>query len=152
MTEDEAGTPEVRAMLVDLFTEIAVLEHLLRFRFEPAIDDDLSAADFGVINYFCRLKKSEERVASLAWSFQVDVAAMRATVAGLAARGLVTIDDADNPCVRITDAGRETHIRQIDTMAPDILAVMAEISLDDARVTTATLKEIRRTFDNLPDR
>lgn len=37
-------------------------------------------------------------------------------------------------------------------MAPDVLEIMAEFDTADLQVTARTLKEIRRTFDNLPDR
>ncbi len=152
MTEDEADADDTRQMLLDLFTEIAILEHLLRLRFEPRHYKDLSAADFGLLNHFCRLKKTESKLSGIAWSFQVEVAHMRATVEGLAARGLVTVDAETDPCVRITDAGKQAHAETIAEMAPDIAPIMSEFDLEDLKTTTRTLMEIRRTFDNLPDR
>lgn len=152
MTDDEAKSEETKHLLLDFFTEIAILEHLVRLRFEPNLSINLSAAEFGVLNYFCRLKKTEETLSGLAWCFQVDVAHQRISVDALAARGLVTLDTAENPCIRITAAGRTLHGEAVEDMAPEIVPIMAEIPLDDLRTTTATLKEIRRTFDNLPDR
>lgn len=152
MIEDEAGSEQGRAILLDLFTEISILEHLVRLRFEPSYIGDLKAAQYGVLNYFCRLRKSEEGLATLAFSFQVEPAAMQATVETLVARGLLTIDQANNPCVRITPAGRSLHAEAVGAMAPEVLPVVAEIAWADLRITADTLKEIRRTFDNLPDR
>jgi DNA-binding MarR family transcriptional regulator len=153
MTDDQIDYDlSLRPVLLDLFTEVAILEHLVRTRLEPKSYYSLTAAQFGVINYFCRLNKSEERLSSLAWCFQVEVEAMRSTVESLMGQGYVDRDDATDPCVRITEQGREKHAVMVDSMAPDIAPVVAEIAPEDLRTTARTLMEIRRTLDNLPDR
>jgi hypothetical protein len=144
--------PGLKPVLLDMFTEIAILEHLVRKRLEPRKLGDLNAAQFGVLNFFCRLNKSEERLSGLAWCFQVEEPFMREVVAVVAARGLLTLDDAVDPCVRVTAAGRRLHGEMVEDMAPDITPVVAEIAPDDLRTTARTLMEIRRTLDNLPDR
>ena len=144
--------PALGPVLLDLFTEIAILEHLVRTRLEPKSYYSLSAAQFGVLNFFCRLNKSEERLSGLAWCFQVEVAAMRSTVESLVELGYVEADAAGDPCVRISAAGREKHAVMVDSMAPDIAPVVAEINPEHLRITARTLMEIRRTLDNLPDR
>ena len=141
-----------RQLVLDLFTEIAILEHLIRKRFEPLDTGKLTSAQFGVINFFCRLGKSEERVSSLAWSFQVEDAAMHEIVVALKARDLVTLDAASDPCVRITQAGRTLHTDTVSHLAPEIAPLLEEFDVDDLRTTTRTLIELRRTLDNLPDR
>ena len=113
---------------------------------------DMTAAQFGVLNFFCRLNKVEERLSSIAWCFQVEVQPMRELVASLAALGFVEQDDAADPCVRITPLGRRKHAQMIENIAPEIALVVAEIEPEDLRVTARTLMEIRRTLDNLPDR
>lgn len=144
--------PALKPVLLDLFTEIAILEHLVRARLEPKAYNDFSAAQFGILNFFCRLNKAEERLSGLAWSFQVEVAAMRETVASVVALGYLQWDDTADPCVRVTEAGRRKHAAMIENMAPDIAPVVAEIDPQDLRTTARTLMEIRRTLDNLPDR
>lgn len=144
--------PALKPTLLDLFTEIAILEHLVRTRFEPREYYDLTAAQFGVINFFCRLNKAQERLSGLAWCFQVDVGAMRETVASVVARGFAEWDDADDPWVRVTGSGRAKHRDMIESMAPEIVPVVSEIDPADLRITARTLMEIRRTLDNLPDR
>lgn len=142
-----------KQLYLDLFTEIAILEHLVRQRFEPHHLGDLVAADFGVLNHFVRLNKSSETLKTLAWCFQVELEAMRATVATLAARRFVELDWVDGlECVFLTEAGRARHAEAVADMAPDILEIMSEFRSADVRTTVTTLKEIRRTFDNLPDR
>lgn len=144
--------PALKPVLLDLFTEVAIIEHLVRSRFEPRDYYDLSAPQFGVLNFFCRLNKGEERLSGLAWCFQVDVDSMRATVVSLIERGFIQADDASDPCVRVTAAGRQKHEMLLENMAPDIAPVVAEIDAQDVRITARTLMEIRRTLDNLPDR
>lgn len=144
--------PALKPVLLDLFTEVAIIEHLVRSRFEPRDYYDLSAPQFGVLNFFCRLNKGEERLSGLAWCFQVDIESMRATVDSLTEQGFLMVDDAADPCVRVTASGRSKHERLLENMAPDIAPVVAEIDAQDLRVTARTLMEIRRTLDNLPDR
>ena len=144
--------PGMKPVLLDMFTEIAILEHLVRKRLEPRRLGALDAAQFGVLNFFCRLNKSEERLSGLSWCFQVDEASMREVVAAVVARGLLTWDDAADPCVRVTLAGRQLHGETVEDMAPDIAPLVAEIAPEDLRTTARTLMEIRRTLDNLPDR
>ncbi len=153
MTSERGIDAGTRRLYLDLFTEIAIIEHLVRQRFEPAQLADLSAAEFGVLNHFVRLGKSEDKLETLAWCFQVERAHMRATVTTLAARRLVDVDWVDgSECVFVTPAGRAKHAEAVDDMTPDIVEIMSELDPVNLRTTAETLKEIRRTFDNLPDR
>lgn len=144
--------PALKPVLLDLFTEVAIIEHLVRSRFEPRDYYDLTAAQFGALNFFCRLNKHEERLSGLAWCFQVDVESMRETVDSVVSLGFLQSDNAPDPCVRVTEQGRLKHASLLENMAPDIASVVAEISPEDLRITAKTLIEIRRTLDNLPDR
>ena len=144
--------PGLRRTLLDLFTEIAILEHLIRERLEPRRLGDMNAAQFGVLNYFCRLNKAEERLSGLSWCFQVQDDYMRDVVGNVVQRGYLTWDNAPDPRIRVTPLGLATHAGMVEDMAPDIAPVVAEIDPEDLRVTARTLIEIRRTLDNLPDR
>jgi DNA-binding MarR family transcriptional regulator len=154
MADEELAYDEPTKLLyLDLFTEIAIIEHLVRERFEPQHFADLRSVDFAVLNYFVRLGKESEKLQTLAWCFQVETVAVRATVTALASRRLVEVDWVDGfECVFVTDAGRAKHAEAVADVAPDILEIMSEFDPADLRITTETLKEIRRTFDNLPDR
>ena len=148
LTDDKPS----RKLVLDLFTEIAILEHLIRKRLEPLETHGLSAPQFGVVNYFYRLGKTEEKLSTLAWCFQVEDEAMREIVDFLFSDGWVTVDRANDPCVRPTPAGRERYDETIAAMAPEVLPILQDFDIEDLRVTTRTLIEMRRTFDNLPDR
>ena len=142
-----------KRLYLDLFTEIAVIEHLVRARYKPDALADLTPAEFGMLNHIVRLAKHSEKLTMLAWSFQVELDAARATVDGLTKRKLLEVDWVDGfECVFITEAGRMRHEAAVKGMAPDIMEIMADFDHDKVQVTAETLREIRRTFDNLPDR
>ncbi len=147
---------EMTETLLGLFTEIAVLEHLVRSREEKHAEDDLTMGDFGVLNYFTVNHPDPDSVAGIAWCFQEEEAYTRAKIEGLASRDLVTLSpavaDNDIAMVHITDLGREAHAQIVARVAPDIKMAVAEISPNDLEITFRTLRNIRLTLDNLPDR
>lgn len=147
---DLAVDPALKQLTLDLFTEIAILEHLIRNREQEV--NELTGAQFGILNYFCRLDQREARVSLLAWSFQETEARIRELVDSLRAHDFVAITDEADGCVTVTETGRIKHDETIMLMAPDFLPIMAEVPRADLEVTVRTLMELRRTFDNLPDR
>ena len=148
----DSDDPATRSMLLDLFTDIAILEHLVRERFNPH-SGDLDARQFGVMNYLVRQKKSNEKLSTLAWCFQVDEQSMATTVAALAKLKLVEIDWVDGDrCIFLTAAGQARHQQFMSGAAPDVAELLSEFDPEALRITAETLKELRRTFDNLPDR
>lgn len=148
----DSEDPATRAMLLDMFTDITILEHLVRERFNPATKD-LDARQFGVINYLVRQKKSSEKLSTLAWCFQVGTPAMTETVEAIARLKLVEFDWLNGDrCVFLTPAGTTRHEEFLSTVAPDVTELMSEFDPEALRITAETLKELRRTFDNLPDR
>jgi DNA-binding MarR family transcriptional regulator len=147
---------DLQETLLGLFTEVAVLEHLVRTREEKHAEDDLTLGDFGVLNYFVVNHPDPDSVAGIAWCFQEEEAYTRAKIEGLASRDLVTISPevADNgiAMVEITDIGREAHAQIVARVAPDMMMAVAEIPREDLETTFKTLRNIRLTLDNLPDR
>jgi DNA-binding MarR family transcriptional regulator len=148
----DSDDPATRAMMLDLFTDIAILEHLVRERFNPAAAE-LDARQFGVINYLVRQKKTNEKLSTLAWCFQVDSGAMADTVEALAVMKFVDIESLDGDrCVFLTEDGAARHEQFLGRVAPDVSELLSDFDPEALRITTETLKELRRTFDNLPDR
>ncbi len=147
---------DMQETLVGLFTEVAILEHLVRVREERLASDLLSVGDFGVLNYFMVNHPSPDTVAGIAWSFQEEEAYTRAKVDDLVMRGLVSItpqtDDNALAMVMITDEGRSVRDGVIDRLAPDITMAVGEIPREALETTFKTLRDIRLTLDNLPDR
>jgi DNA-binding MarR family transcriptional regulator len=148
----DSDDPATRGMLLDLFTDISILEHLVRERFNP-VASELNAQQFGVINYLVRQTKSSETLSTLAWCFQIEIPAMAATVEALAKLQYVEIDGVDGDrCVFATVAGVTRHEDFLASVAPDVTELLSEFDPQELRTTAKTLKELRRTFDNLPDR
>lgn len=153
VTEDEDfvhADPKLKQLALDLFTEIAILEHLVRNREQEL--NGLTAAQFGILNYFCRLDHKEARISLLAWCFQETEPRIWELVDSLRANGLVTATDEADACIRISPAGRAKHAESVEMMGPEFLPIVQDIPRDDLEATVRTLIELRRTFDNLPDR
>lgn len=141
--------------LVALFTEIAILEQLVRVREERHALHNLSMGEFGLLNYFMLNNPRPESIAGMAFVFQEEEDHTRAKVDSLAARGLVSVTPATDPrnaMVMITDKGRDARNEVIDKMAPVIKMAVSEIPPQEIVATLKTLREIRLTLDNLPDR
>lgn len=140
-------------LLLDLFTEIAVVEHLVRNHIGTIEASGLNAGQFGALNYFIRNDRDQERKAILAWMFQVPVDEMEVHLTALEQRGYIgRVGDGDDQIIGITAAGRSAHRESVRSMAPQIEPLMSEFRDEDLKQTVEVLKEIRRVFDNLPER
>jgi DNA-binding MarR family transcriptional regulator len=140
-------------LLLDLFTEIAVVEHLVRNHIGEIQQTGLNAGQFGALNYFVRNNREHERKSVLAWLFQVTVDEMDVHLTALEQRGFIgRIGDGDDQIIGITAAGKSAHADSVGAMAPEIEPLMAEFRDEDLEKTVDVLKEIRRVFDNLPER
>lgn len=147
--------------LLGLFTEIAIIEHLARTRLERKVNAGevkgmLKAGHFGVLNYFIRNHPAPDTIGGIAWSFQEDEAYTTSKIAELEELGLISVTPPGgrdfSAEVFVTDAGRRAQADQLDKMAPEFVPLVAEIDHADLETTTRTLREIRLTLDNLPDR
>jgi DNA-binding MarR family transcriptional regulator len=142
--------------ILHLFTEIAIVEHLLRNRYDRVTPAGMTTAQFGVLTHFIRNAKSEERLATLAWAFQDSEDYMAEKVASLVARGMLSSQPVDGDTrdmiVSITDLGRRAHADALDEIGPEILQLLEGIDEDELKTSLRVVQEIRRTLDNLPDR
>lgn len=147
---------EFRETLVGLFTEVAIIEHLMRTRMERLYPDGLGAAHFGILNHLLRHQRGPERIDSIAWSFQEDVDYTASKVATLESFGFVATVPPGNcdgaTMVELTDAGAEARNTALDRMAPDVIELISEIDPVQIGIAHKVLEEIRLTLDNLPDR
>ena len=140
-------------LLLDLFTEIAVVEHLVRNHIGHIQLTGLNAGQFGALNYFIRNNREQERKSVLAWLFQVSVKDMDVHLTALEQRGFIgRIGEGDEQMIGITAAGRSAHADSVAAMAPEIEPLMAEFRDEDLQNTVEVLQEIRRVFDNVPER
>jgi DNA-binding MarR family transcriptional regulator len=142
--------------LPGLFTEIAILEHLVRNRFERKLDGEgLSVRQFGIVNYFVRTHPDPDSVSGIAWAFQNDEDSVLETVRELAGLGFVALTPGIVPrdsLVALTPAGRQAQMDQLASIGPEISALVSEIPAEDIDTAYRVLHEIRLVMDNLPDR
>jgi DNA-binding MarR family transcriptional regulator len=144
--------PAQRRVLLDLFTEIAILEHLVRNRLRPDYEGQYTPAEFGLLNYFCRMDRDKDRLSHIAYSFETGVAEVRAPLISMIERGLMQAGNEEDPFVWVTPKGKDAFEALIQNLAPEVLEMVEGLEPDALRVTAETLKEIRRTVDNLPGR
>ena len=146
----------LRKTVLDLFTEIAIVEHLLRTRMERRIEGELNAGQFGILNHFLRTGIVSETVSSLAWAFQDSDDHMASKVDSLEALGLINCMPVagtnSDRVVTVTSEGQAAHARALDAMTPEVEPLFEGLSLGDVQTSVAVLQEVRRTLDNLPDR
>jgi DNA-binding MarR family transcriptional regulator len=149
-------TPNDEKTVLNLFTEIAMVEHLLRNRYDKATPAGMTTGQFGVLTHFIRNGKSRERLSLIAWAFQDDDAYMAEKVASLVARDMLTtmaIEGSDGDLwVEITEEGREAHARALDEIGPEVAQFIEGIDMGDLETALRVIRDIRRTLDNLPDR
>jgi DNA-binding MarR family transcriptional regulator len=139
--------------VLDLFTEIAIVEHLLRNRYDQSAPAGMTTGQFGILTHFIRGGKSREKLSVLAWVFQDSEDYMAEKVASLVTRGLLASAPSDQDIwVEITDAGREMHGQALAEIGPEVEQLLEGIDLDDLQISLRVLQDIRRTLDNLPDR
>lgn len=153
--------PDLRDTLLNLFTDVAIIEHLTRTRIERKVreghlPEGPGAQQFGVLNYFVRNHHGPDTIAGIAWAFQEEEDHTAAKIAEMARIGLVEVDPPGNlgpdTMVSITQAGRDAQQKRVDDMAPEFIPLVSEISRDDLDTAARVLREIRLTLDNLPDR
>ncbi|NBU83501.1 MAG: hypothetical protein EBS21_02650 [Sphingomonadaceae bacterium] len=139
--------------VLDLFTEIAIVEHLLRNRYDRSAPAGMTTGQFGILTHFIRSGKSREKLSLLAWAFQDSEDYMAEKVASLVTRGLLASAPSNQDIwVEITDAGREMHGQALSEIGPEVEQLLEGIDLDDLQTSLRVVQDIRRTLDNLPDR
>jgi hypothetical protein len=120
---------------------------------ERISNQELTAGQFGVLNHFILQNRVDDGEAAMAWAFQDDAPYMAEKIDSLASVGLIDVEGvAPNREIRINDAGRAAHARSMARIQPEVAPVIEGIELGDMKTSLATLREIRRTLDNLPDR
>ena len=145
----DIANPEHHRLVGDLFTDIAVLEHLINNRYGSGGPHALPARAFGILNWFDRWGRTESRVAAIMHDFQWSEADAQAVIDLLVERGAVS---QTGTAITLTPRGQEMFADQMIADVPDIAPLFEEIDMADVRVAVRVLADLRRTLDNLPDR
>ncbi len=150
------NSPNDEKTVLNLFTEIAMVEHLLRNRYDKATPAGMTTGQFGVLTHFIRNGKSRERLSLLAWAFQDDDAYMGEKVASLVKRDMLVTTSIEGSnedvWVDITEEGRAAHALALDEIGPEVAQFIEGIDMGELETSLRVIRDIRRTLDNLPDR
>jgi len=106
---------------VEVFGEIDMIDQLVTARLERSLPNGMSAAQFGVLNRFCR-RGETETPAQLARALQVTKGAMTNTVQRLEAQAFVEVvaDDTDGrrKLVTLTPKGAAAYEQALVALRP----------------------------------
>jgi DNA-binding MarR family transcriptional regulator len=134
-----------------LLNEIGIIGQLSRNRFERVLPQELSVAQFSLLNHFVRLG-GERSLVELARSFQVSKPAMGKLVHKLADEALLAV--RDNPhdsrgkLVSITDAGTALRHSALAALGPEVARMQAELGDPLFEALLPGLVRIREWFDH----
>lgn len=133
-----------------LFTEIGIIEQLVRNRLERSLPDDLKMSQFVVLNHLVRLG-GEWNPARLASAFQVTKGAMTNTLQRLEKRGLLRVvadpNDGRGKLVSITEAGRKMRAVCLECIGPLLTDLSKVLSEAEYSLALPILEKVRRYLD-----
>ncbi len=133
-----------------VFNEIGIISQLAGTMFERVMPNDMTLAQFTVLNHFARLggvKSPNE----LARAFQVTKGTMTSTLKKLEARGYIAIKpdpkDGRGKCVSMTAKGAKARNTAIAALAPLITKLGAHESAASFPTLLPPLMELREFLD-----
>jgi DNA-binding MarR family transcriptional regulator len=131
-----------------VMTEIGIIDQLAQSAFERVLPDDLTIAQFGVLNHFARLGEDRSPL-ELARAFQVTKGTMTSTLQRLEAKGFVALkldpNDGRGKRVTLTTEGKKARDRSIKVATPILEGMEAALG---SKTLTALLPGLTkmRTF------
>ena len=144
------NTPSQDPLLFRFFTEVGIIEQLVRTKLESVLPDGLKISQFIVLNHLVRLG-GEWSPARLASAFQVTKAAITNTLKRLESRGLVAIapdpNDGRGKLVSLTAAGQDMRQRCVHNIEPFLVDLKNEFSDQRFAKALPLLEELRKYLD-----
>ena len=137
--------------LIAFFTDITIIEQLVRTLMERRLPAGLSMAGFSVINHMVRTNQDTASPAALARALQVTRGAVTGVLHKLTSEGFVTLEpdprDGRGKKVRVTPAGHAARLAALAGMAPLVARFEAEMDLEAIRRIHPAIREIREHLD-----
>ncbi len=139
---------------VELLTEVTILEPLIRTRIENTKPEGLNETDLTVLMILKRQMGLPMTQSALLWMLgnehpnavdDIDRAIGEGLINGTALDG-----DGDRQ-LQLTDMGIAKCVNAIHTLLPKFEPALLDVSLETLQQAMTTLREIRRTLENLPD-
>lgn len=138
-------------LMFDVLNEIGIIAQLSRTLLESRLGDGLTQHHFGALNHLARLGDGRTPL-QMARAFQVPKTSMSHTLAGLEKRGLIRMvpnpEDGRGKLIYLTSAGRELRDNAINTITPDIVAMLPRFGEQDAGAVLPLLRKLRVQLDN----
>ncbi|MEO1703720.1 MAG: MarR family winged helix-turn-helix transcriptional regulator [Pseudomonadota bacterium] len=132
---------------VAVFSEILVIEQMVRNRVSKALPKGMELSHFSVLNHLARLT-GERSPAQLAKAFHVTRGAMSNTLARLEWAGYIHIrpdwEDARRKMVSISPTGRSARDAAMSAIDPIITEAVRAAGSEDVRKLLPVLREMRR--------
>ncbi len=144
-----------QASVVDLFTEVGRIEPLIRTRINASRPAGLDENRFIILNLLGRTRGLGETRSALGWSLDMLDGEFDGTLKQLVDAGLVSVDpaaDDQDDRLNLTPQGEQAIETAVQSLSPDFEQLLSGISVETLEGAMETLREIRRTLDNLPDR
>jgi hypothetical protein len=139
--------------VVELFTEIAILEGLISARIDRTRPDDLGELDIAILQVLARTGGMGMSRATMIWSL-VEKPGTDDAVTSLIARKYVeeACKPNDEPHLTLTALGQQALSVAFERLVPQFKPALEHVAQDELDSALVTLRDIRRTLDNLPDR
>jgi DNA-binding MarR family transcriptional regulator len=138
--------------LIAFFTDISIIEQLVRTLMERRLPPGLSMAGFSLINHMVRTGQETASPAALARALQVTRGAITGVLHKLTAEGFVTLEpdprDGRGKKVRLTREGLAVREAALAGMAPLVAEFEARMDLDAIRRAHPVLRSIREDLDH----
>ncbi|MCH2076702.1 MAG: MarR family transcriptional regulator [Rhodobacteraceae bacterium] len=132
---------------VAVFSEILVIEQMVRNRVSKALPKGMELSHFSVLNHLAHAG-DERSPAQLAKAFHVTRGAMTNTLSRLEWAGYVHIrpdwEDARRKKIAISPAGRQARDAAMAAIGPIISDAVAKAGSEDVRRLLPVLREMRR--------
>ncbi|KKO12901.1 MarR family winged helix-turn-helix transcriptional regulator [Pseudohongiella sp.] len=141
-------------LMFDMLNEIGIIAQLSRTLLESRLGDGLTQHHFGALNHLVRLGDGRTPL-EMARAFQVPKTSMSHTLAGLEKRELIRMvpnpEDGRGKLIYLTTAGRQLRDNAINTITPDIVAMLPQFGEEDASAVLPLLRKLRVQLDSARD-
>ncbi len=135
--------------VLSLFVEIGRIEPLIEKRVNTSRPAGLNENQFAILSHMVGVGPKGETRASLKWAMSGLGDLCDDEIDKAIELGLVILS-GNRLC--ITPTGRQKQESAVISMSPDFEQLLHELPIEQLELTRNTLREIRRTLDNLPDR
>jgi ribose 1,5-bisphosphokinase PhnN len=136
--------------VLNLFTEIGKIEPLIQRRVNSTRPAGLDENQFVILNHMIGVGPAGDTRAGVNWTLESLGHDIDGEVDQSIERGLIEVVSDDR--LMATDLGRKTHESAVVALSPGFQQLLGGMEIEQLESARNTLREIRRTLDNLPDR